>query len=156
MVSEYSNADVENFDMRNLLFMNKYSKRSYTLVDSGLHILSFEIHKEFIHPYVMFKVVKRDLNGDSLYTYKDIVSLYFSNPDGSNFRQLTPDGEDYNSYFYYAETNSILVKTYSDSNANGAISEGDESNFFEVDLKNPQMGKNIFPDSIRARLKSLI
>jgi hypothetical protein len=155
-VTEYSNFAPENFDMRNLLFMNKFTRRSYPLCDSTLHILSFEIHKEFRKPFVMYKVAKRDLNGDSLFTNRDIISVYFSNPDGSNFRQITPDGEDFHTYFVYPETNTLLFKTYNDSNNDKTIATGDESNFYEVDLHNPQMGRNIFPDSLRARLKTLI
>ena len=155
-VKEYRNLSPDNFDMRNLLFMNKFTRHSYPLADSALHILSFEIHKEFVRPYVFYKVVKQDLNGDSLFTSRDITTLYYSRPDGSHFTQLTPDGEDYSTYFYYPETHSLLFKTYRDSNNDKAIAYGDESNFYEIDLRNPGMGKNIFPDSLRDELKTFI
>lgn len=155
-IAQYNNATPNNFDMRNLLFMNKYTRKSYTLCDSTMHILSFEIHKEFIKPYVIYKAAKHDTNHDSLFTTKDIVTAYLSAPDGSNFIQLTPDGESYDSYFFYPETQTILFKTYRDTNNDREISMGDESNFFEVNLRNPQQGHSIFPDSLRNKLKGYI
>lgn len=153
---EYGNGDETSFDIRNLLFFNKNTGESYPLVEDTIHILSFAFHYEFKSPLVFYRVVKKDINGDDKYNSKDAVMLYMSDTMGRNFTQITPPNEQLITYFYYPETQKILVKTAIDIDKNKKFTSSDETNFREVNLANPSLGRPIFSDSLKANLKSLM
>ena len=153
---EFGNANELDFDIRNLLFYNKHTGESYPLVEDTVHILSFAFHYEFGKPLVFYRVVKKDINGDKKYNSKDAVMLYMSDTMGRNFTMITPENEQLLTYFHYPESNTLLVKTALDIDQNGKFTESDETNFREVKLDNPTLGRPIFSDSLKAKLKSLM
>lgn len=145
----YENLDVENVDIRNLIFYNKFSGASKKLLDDKLHIISFSIHYEFgDEPIIMYDIVKNDYNGDSLYNHQDPVMLFISDMSGNNLIQLTPEDETYLTYFYYAESDRLLLKVSKDGDGNKSFDPYDQTIFREVDLKNPAMGENLFGDEM--------
>ncbi|MBI3134858.1 MAG: hypothetical protein HYZ14_09325 [Bacteroidetes bacterium] len=145
----YENLDVENVDIRNLIFYNKFTGESKKLLDEKLHIISFSIHYEFgDEPIIMYDVVKNDYNEDSLYNSSDPVMLFISDMSGANFTQLTPEDETYLTYFYYSESNRLLLKVSKDGDGNKAFDPYDQTIFREVDLKNPAMGETLFGEDM--------
>lgn len=145
----YENLDVENVDIRNLIFYNKFTGESRKLLDQKLHIISFSIHYEFgDEPIIMYDVVKNDYNGDSLYNSSDPVMLFISDMSGNNFIQLTPEDETYLTYFYYSESDRLLLKVSKDGDGNKKFDPYDQTIFREVDLTNPQMGKTLFGEDM--------
>jgi hypothetical protein len=145
----YENLDVENVDIRNLIFYNKFTGESRKLLDQKLHIISFSIHYEFgDEPIIMYDVVKNDYNGDSLFNNSDPVMLFMSDMSGNNFIQLTPEDETYLTYFYYAESDRLLLKVSKDGDGNKAFDPYDQTIFREVDLKNPAMGETLFGEDM--------
>lgn len=153
---EFGNANESDFDIRNLLFYNKKTGASYPLVDDTIHILSFAFHYEFKKPLVFYRIVKKDINKDNKYNSKDAVMLYISDTLGRNFTIITPENEQLLTYFHYPESNTLLVKTALDIDKNGKFTESDETNFREVKLDNPALGRPIFSDSLKANLKKLM
>jgi hypothetical protein len=153
---EYGNEDETSFDIRNLLFYNKNTGETYPLVEDTIHILSFAFHYEFKKPLVFYRVVKKDINKDHKYNSKDAVMLYMSDTMGKNFTQITPPNEQVLTYFYYPETQKILVKTAIDIDNNHKFTTSDETNFREVNLAKPSLGRPIFSDSLKASLKNLM
>jgi hypothetical protein len=150
---EYVNQSADNFDITNILFYDLASGKSYPLVRDTFHILSFALHKEFAKPRIFFRIVKTDINQDSLFNDKDPVMLYASDLDGKNLIQMTPDNEHFNDYFYYANTQKILVKTSLDANKDSTFNVLDEINFREVQLNAPTLGREIFTRSMRDSLR---
>jgi len=153
---EFGNANEADFDIRNLLFYNKQTGKSYPLVEDTVHILSFAFHYEFKKPLVFYRVVKKDINKDNKYNSKDAVMLYMSDTLGQNFTMITPENEQLLTYFHYPESNTLLIKTALDIDKNGKFTESDETNFREVNLDNPALGRPIFSDSLKANLKALM
>lgn len=150
---EYVNSDETDFDMRNILFYNKSTGKSYILSTDTLHILSFAVHREFGNPLIFYRVVKRDINGDRKYNSADAVMLYVSSPNGSGFMQITPENEQFFDYFYYPETQSILIKTAVDIDDDKQFTDLDETVFREMRLNEPKFGKEIFPADLKKALK---
>jgi len=150
---EYVNQNEEDFDIRNILFYDKKSGGSYTLSVDTLHVLSFAIHNEFKHPLIFYRVVKMDINKDKKYNSQDAVMLYVSELDGKKFVQITPPDEQFFDYFYYPETQSILIKTTVDIDKNSKFTELDETNFREMRLAAPAFGREIFTQSLKDSLK---
>ncbi len=151
--SEYINSNEQDFDIRNILFYDKLTGLSFPLIKDTLHILSFAIHKEFINPLIFYRVVKNDINKDSKYNSDDAVMLYTSDLKGKNFTQITPPNERFFDYFYYPETNTILIKTAIDIDKNNKFTELDETNFREMKIMSPQFGREIFSKSLKDSLR---
>lgn len=154
--SEFVNSSERDFDIRNILFYDKITGQTFPLINDTLHILSFAIHKEFKNPLVFYRVVKIDINKDNKYNSADAVMLYTSDLKGKNFTQITPANEQFFDYFYYPETNTILIKTSIDVDDNKKFTELDETNFREMKISNPQFGKEIFSSTLKDSLRKQI
>jgi hypothetical protein len=152
--TEYSNTNEEDQDIRNILFYNKINGNSFPLLSDTLHILSFAIHNEFKKPLIFYRMVKNDINGDGKYNSKDAVIFCISNNEGKNLVAVTPDNEQFVNYFYYKETNVILVKTAIDANKDKIFNSHDETTFREVKLDSPALGREIFTKTLIEKLKS--
>lgn len=150
---EYINNAVDQFDIRNILFYSQITRKTYPLVTDTIHILSFALHKDFSNPLIFYRVVKKDFNNDSLYNDSDAVILFASDLYGKHLVQMTPDNEKFLDYFYYQKTQTILVKTAIDADKDKRFTFGDETNFREVGLKEPAMGREIFAKSLKDSLR---
>ena len=153
---EYMNVQQERHDIQNILFYNKKTKESYSLYHDSLHILSFAIHEDYKVPMIFYRIVKSDFNGDSMFTEEDAVILYVSDLDGKNFRQITPDNQQYQGYTEYLDDEMILVKTLIDRNQDSTYSAADETDFTEIDLNNPSFGRSIFSEGLKDSLRSMM
>lgn len=151
--SEYINTDENEYDIRNILFYSLKDGSTRVLFSDRVHILSFSLHKEYPVPLIYYRVVKKDINNDSIYNSRDAVSLYISKLNGDGLVQVTPDDEQYKEYFYYAGTHSILAKSIINVNQDSVFNNADETNFRSISLVKPAMGKEIFTRSLRDSLR---
>ena len=152
--SEYINTDENEYDIRNILFFRMKDGGSTTLFPNNVHILSFSIHKEYPIPLIYYRVVKKDINNDSIFNNQDAVALYISRLNGDSLVQVTPDDEQFKEYFYYAGTHSILAKTVINLNNDSTFNAADETNFRNISLVTPAMGKEIFSRALRDSLRA--
>jgi hypothetical protein len=151
--SEFINPNENAFNIRNILFYELKTNKSYAVLKDTAHILSFALHKEFPKPVILYRIVKKDFNQDSIYNSADPVMLFVSDLYGKNLVQLTPGDEKFIDYFFYPETNVILVKTIIDSNHDKIFSESDETNFRSVNIKEPSAAQEIFTKSLKDSLR---
>ncbi len=151
--TEYLNGNENEFDIRNILFYDRKTGLTYPLVSDTIHILSFATHKEFPKPMIFYRVVKKDFNLDSVYNSKDPVMLFISDIFGKNMTQITPDDEQFLEYSYYADTQKILIKTSIDRDENKEFAANDETNFRDMDINAPKMGREIFSTSLKDSLR---
>ncbi|MBT4339331.1 MAG: hypothetical protein HOD63_12130 [Bacteroidetes bacterium] len=154
--TEYINVDEDQFDIRNILFYNLKTGVSYPLIHDSLHILSFALHKDYDNPLIFYRVVKNDNNKDSIFNKNDAVMLYVSDLYGKNFTQITPEDEHYVNYTLYSERKTILIKTIIDSDNDSSFTVVDETNFREMSLDKPAMGRSIFSNTLKDSLRSLL
>jgi hypothetical protein len=156
---EYVNTDEDKFDIRNILFYDLKTGKTYPLLSDTLHILSFALHKEFEKPLIFYRIVRKDINHDSIFNSSDPVMLFISDLSGTGLIQITPDEEKFVDYTYYPQTKIILVRTIVDTDRDGQFTMYDETNFREMPITAPAMGKEIFnkslKDSLRKQLKVL-
>ena len=150
---EFVNSNEKDFDIRNILFYDLESTKSFPLTADTLHILSFGVHYEFENDLIFYRVVKRDYNEDDVFDSKDAVALYTSDLYGKNFTQITPFAEKFVSYTYYAKSSSLLLKTIIDNNQDKEYTSTDETNFRTVSLDNLKMADNIFSKEIKDQLR---
>lgn len=151
---EYINANEDKFDIRNILFYNLKTETSYPLILDTLHILSFAVHKEFSKPLIFYRVVKIDNNKDSIFNSQDPVMLLISDIYGKNLKLVTPSDEKFVDFTYYKSTNSIIIKTILDSDGDNQFSNFDETNYREMNLLNPSIGREIFSKSLKDSLRN--
>lgn len=151
--SEFINPNENEFNIRNILFYELKTNKSYPLLKDTAHILSFAMHKEFPKPLILYRIVKNDFNQDSIYNSADPVMLFTSDLYGKNLVQITPSDEKFIDYFFYPETNTILVKTIIDSNHDKIFSESDETNFRSMNIKEPSAAQEIFTKSLKDSLR---
>lgn len=151
--AEWINPSEQQFDIKNILFYDQKTGKSFPLLKDTLHILSFAIHKEFKKDLIFYRIVRTDINKDKKYNSDDAVMLYCSNLHGDSLTQLTPDNERFLDYFYYDSTQTILVKTMIDANRDSTYSVTDETNFREVNLLSPAPGREIFSKSLKDSLR---
>jgi hypothetical protein len=150
---EYINNNENEFDIRNILFHDLNTGISYPLLHDTAHILSFALHREFTHAQIFYRIVKKDHNNDDIYNSEDPVILYTSDLNGKNLIQVTPDDEKFVDYFYYPKTQKILVKSIIDRNDDKIFTNSDETNFRELNIKEPAMGREIFSKSLKDSLR---
>lgn len=150
---EYINPYSQFYDIRNILFYDKKTGLTHPLTKDTVHILSFAIHHDYKRPQIFYRIVKEDINNDSMYNELDPVMLYTSSLLGDSLVQLTPDNEQYEEYFYYAETQTILVKTRMNPDNDTSFATVMETNFREVHLSTPSLGKEIFSQGLRDSLR---
>jgi hypothetical protein len=156
---EYINSNEDKFDIRNILFYDLKTGLTYPLISDTLHILSFALHKEFAKSLIFYRIVRKDINKDSIFNSHDPVMLFISDIYGKDLTQITPDNEQFVDYFYYPQTQTILIKTIIDSDKDKNFTNFDETNFREMKIKEPALGREIFKkslkDSLRVQMKSL-
>lgn len=151
--AEYINTNAMFFDIRNILFYEKKTGKSKPLTKDTIHILSFAIHYDFNRPQIFYRVVKKDINNDNMFNAKDPIVLMTSNLLGDSLTQLTPDDEQFTEYFYYKDTQTILIKTNMNSDNDTSFATVAETNFCEVHLSHPEMGREIFSKVLRDSLR---
>lgn len=150
---EWGNTNENIFDIRNILFHDLNTGNSYPLLSDTAHILSFALHKEFSNPQIFYRIVMQDYNGDKKYNSSDPVMLFTSDLNGKNLTKVTPDNEQFIDYFYYPKTQKILVKTIVDRNNDKKFTKSDETNFRELTLKEPTLGREIFSSALKDSLR---
>jgi hypothetical protein len=150
---EYINNNENTFDIRNILFHDLNTGVSYPLLNDTAHILSFALHREFSNPQIFYRIVKKDHNNDHIYNSEDPVILFTSDLNGKNLIQVTPDDEKFVDYFYYPKTQKILVKSIIDRNDDKKFTNSDETNFRELNIKEPAIGREIFSKSLKDSLR---
>jgi GH15 family glucan-1,4-alpha-glucosidase len=114
------------------------------------------LHKDYDNPLIFYRVVKNDNNKDSIFNKNDAVMLYVSDLYGKNFTQITPEDEHYVNYTLYSERKTILIKTIIDSDNDSSFTVVDETNFREMSLDKPAMGRSIFSNTLKDSLRSLL
>jgi len=85
--------------MSNLYFDDMSTNKKRMLTDKNVYIYNVTylrgIAEKTNKHYLMYSVYDKDTNNDGRIDEKDIVSMYVSRLDGSNFRKLTPDDHEF-------------------------------------------------------------
>jgi hypothetical protein len=151
---EYVNRDLEEYDIRNILFYNSFTQEKYPLTETTLHVLSFGLHRDYGRKMIFYRVILNDYNGDGKFDNDDPVVLCVSDLYGRNFTQVTSDEEQFIDYTYNEETQTIMIKTIVDSDSNKKFNEVDEIVFSTMKVLEPAMATKIFTDDMKESLMS--
>jgi len=85
--------------------------------------------------FVLYEGYDLDTNKDGKLDYRDLPALFISNLDGSGFKKLTVDFEEYQSYTFIVENDKLYFQTIKDNNNDGTYENVDEYRNYVVNLK---------------------
>jgi hypothetical protein len=105
----------------------------------NIHSINFlrEVYKKTENGYFIYNVTDKDTNADEDFDYNDLESLYISNLNGTNFRKLSPNGQDLVTWKTILEANKLYFKTIEDIDGNGEFDKKDKTHYFYLDLSLP-------------------
>ncbi|MDX2279796.1 MAG: hypothetical protein NW218_09420 [Saprospiraceae bacterium] len=123
------------------------SPSSDDLLTSG-----FNVYKNNI----LYTVVANDYNANNQLDENDPTYLFVSNKDGTNFRQISPDSCNIDSWEVVKGTTKVIMQGQKDHNEDKVFDEKDATIPFVVDINSGKMAaeafKQNFIDSLNLRL----
>lgn len=111
---------------------------------------------KFAAKYLLFSLLF-DHNEDGILDYKDPTQLYLTDKNGKQLTALTPPNTNLINWEFYQASNLLIVRTRTDENGDSKFDRKDrETKVFEIDLKNPAMGKPVFSQEFVDDLKGMM
>jgi hypothetical protein len=127
--------------------INLESSDDDDLLTSGINVYNNNI---------LYSVVANDYNANKQIDENDPTYLFVSNRDGTNFRQISPDSCNIDSWKVVKGTTKIIMQGQKDTNGDKVFDEKDATIPFVVDLNSGKMAteafKQNFMDSLNMRL----
>ncbi|GAL01756.1 hypothetical protein JCM19314_1476 [Nonlabens ulvanivorans] len=84
--------------------------------------------------FVLYEGHDLDTNKDERLNHRDVSALFISNLDGSKFKKLSVDFEEYLSYSFLVANDKLYFQTVKDLNGDGKYENDDEYLNYVVDL----------------------
>ena len=94
---------------------------------------------------IIYKIISNDSNQDGHLDHNDITSLFISDSDGENFRQLSKLNEQLLEWNYLTETKKVYFRTVKDSDRNGTFDNNDKHTIYSTSINNNET-KPLFTD----------
>ena len=105
---------------------------------------------------IIYTVVANDYNANKQIDGNDPTYLFVSNRDGTNFRQISPDSCNINSWEVVKGTTKIIMQGQKDNNGDKVFNETDATIPLVVDINSGKTAtetfKQNFIDSLKLRL----
>ncbi|MBF4986246.1 hypothetical protein FNJ87_18665, partial [Nonlabens mediterrranea] len=98
-----------------------------------IQIMTFVEYK-FYSRIVLYEGHDLDTNKDERLNYRDVSALFISNLDGSKFKKLSVDFEQYLSYSFLVANDNLYFQTVKDLDGDGKYENDDEFHNYVVDL----------------------
>lgn len=130
----------------NALFYDRETDSSYVLTEDKMYLLKMDVptrKEDHIKNHILYEVISRDTNKDSLLNYSDATSLYVSDLNGQNFKKITKDNESLQSYQDSDRAGEIFFKTIIDSNADNEYDDKDSEQWYLYNVNNGTAPKPI-------------
>lgn len=134
----YSNGDYISGKITNLYFDNVDKGQQRLLTDKALNITSIEylrqLSKKINRDYLLYSVYDQDNNRDNKLDYEDILACYISNLDGTDFRKITPDYQQYVAGVWMLWCSRYYFNTIEDINKDGKFDSKDKLHYYYVNF----------------------
>jgi len=142
----------ENGPYWNIAFYDTKAGTS-NLLDSAepIRINSFQTLKDII----IYNITTSDHNADGKLDHKDPSYLFTSNFMGKEFKQITPNDVNVNSFTIVKDTQILLIQTVTDSNGDKKFSGDDEITPMIFDKNKADVAKATFSPSFKAEVEKV-
>ena len=154
--TETQNQNLLATDRKILIYsINFGSSSSSSYSSDNLWANGINVYKDNI----IYTGVAKDYNANKRLDENDPTYLFVSNREGTNFRQISPDNYNINSWEVVKGTTKIIMQGEKDDNRDKAFNENDASVPLVVDLDSQKPAFEIFKqnfiDSLKHRLVSV-
>lgn len=130
----------EDRELINIIFEDLNKKSSHLLTNQRVKIHS----KQFVNnsnnnnneTYILYKLVDADYNRDGKLNGEDIESLYISNLDGTSFKKITKNNEDYRDGAWIGALSRYYYRTGEDSNNDGYFDSTEKMHHYYIQFNN--------------------
>jgi hypothetical protein len=160
--------DIREETYWNIIFYNTATKR-YRLLDTGRKMMINSYNTSYANRqyrytdpytsdvaersalnaikksnYIFYSIIIHDFNGNGNLDNGDPDYLFISDKDGNNFRQISPDNCNVNSWELIKKSGKILMQTVSDTNHDKKFSNEDIVVPYVYDLKKGGKSEPVF------------
>jgi len=136
-VSNSSEYEITGY-LSNFKFQNNGSDSLKVLTDKPILIERVTYLKSIAdktkNQFLVYVLEDKDSNKDGKIDENDIKNLYMSNIDGSNFKKLSVDLQEFIDWNVIDSQNRLYFRTIEDINKNGAFDKADQVHYQFVDL----------------------
>ena len=158
----------EKMNYWNVIFYNTNTNTQHLLVDNKkIVITSIDFDKNSSAPkkehisdrvniakdYIFYNAITKDFNSNNILDTDDPTYLYISDRNGNNFRQLSPDNYDINSWQILTNSTKIILQARKDSNGDKRFDQNDELIPLIVDISKDKFATEIFSKSYLDSIK---
>jgi hypothetical protein len=84
--------------------------------------------------FILYIVNDRDTNGDNVYNYQDLEALYISKADGSEFKKLSKELNEFYDYTIIKGEAKLYFRTLEDRNKDGVLNNKDKFHHFQLEF----------------------
>lgn len=107
-------------------------------------------------PYIFYTVYTDDYNDDRKLGTNDPAYFFVSNPDGSDFKQVSPTGISITQKAFPKNNSILLLSGIRDSNKDKKFNADDEQVYYKVNMADSSLKvEEIFNQSFKIKLKKL-
>jgi hypothetical protein len=149
--------DFSGVSYSNIIFFDLETNKQSLLANTKLKISDYqiisELNKNFNQIYILYKIYSTDTNGDKKINSDDALSLFYSNYDGSGFKQIT--NSQYSVYKYSINENymKIFISANFDTDNNKIFDSKDIEKILVFELGKDNEAKLLIDKSIIEKLK---
>jgi hypothetical protein len=105
---------------------------------------------------ILYTVVANDYNANQQIDENDPTYLFVSNRDGTNFRQISPDNCNINSWEVVKGTTKVIMQGQKDHNGDKVFNEKDATIPFVVDLNSGKTANETFKQNFLDSLNLIL
>jgi len=105
--------------------------------------------------YIFYSIIINDFNKNGLLDSRDPDYLFLSDKEGNNFRQISPDNRNVNSWELIEKSGKILMQTVSDTNHDKKFSDEKVVVPYIYDLKKEGKTEPVFDTQFSKRVNDL-
>jgi hypothetical protein len=154
--TSYWNLIFYNTDTQNQNLLTTDKKLLIYSIDLGTSSSSSDIWTNGINVFkenIIYTAVAKDYNANKQLDQDDPTYLFVSNKDGTNFRQISPDDYNINSWEVVKGTSKIIMQGQKDNNGDKIFDEHDATVPLTVDINSPKPAAETFRKSFIDSLK---
>ena len=137
----------------NLIVWDPTSDRKSLLRDSLFHMTHFRYYPladADREGFMLYRLIPKDRNGDGKFRRNDGTALFYSLPDGSEWKRLTPKGHRVIRVHVLKKESTILIRTEQGRGKEKSV------HHLRTSIKDPRLAEPFFPTSFKERLDSVL
>ncbi|MCZ4317941.1 hypothetical protein O4H26_02965 [Aequorivita viscosa] len=143
----------------NIIFYNIETGQTNLLTKLKMRISNYHANLRNAGPIIsksiIYEICDTDYDNDNQLTYKDPEQLFISGIDGSNFKRLSPIGEQIMDFQIVPNSDKIIFSTQRDTNEDSEFDKKDELIWYLINLSKESKPVEIINKIKRKEIENL-